>query len=75
MPCDGRGNLTAEMLRLAGQLAGKIITRDAVPYAEFVNISRCLDVFVCCHIQIDPPCTYLESYGAGLPIVGYANRM
>jgi hypothetical protein len=32
-------------------------------------------VFVCCHVQNDPSCTYLESFGAGLPIVGYANRM
>jgi colanic acid/amylovoran biosynthesis glycosyltransferase len=30
---------------------------------------------VCCHIQNDPSCTYLESMGAGLPIVGYDNRM
>ena len=37
--------------------------------------SREFDIFVCCHIQNDPSCTYLESFGAGLPIVGYANRM
>jgi glycosyltransferase involved in cell wall biosynthesis len=75
MHCYGQGSLKEDMLRVAGQSSGKIIIKDAVPYTELVNISRRFDLFVCCHIQNDPSCTYLESYGAGLPIVGYANRM
>ncbi|GAB4530650.1 MAG: hypothetical protein Kow00133_19380 [Amphiplicatus sp.] len=31
------------------------------------------DLFVCCHPQSDPSCTYLETYGCGVPIVGYDN--
>jgi colanic acid/amylovoran biosynthesis glycosyltransferase len=32
-----------------------------------------VDLFVCCHPQGDPSCTYLETMSAGVPIVGYAN--
>lgn len=33
-----------------------------------------LDLFICCHRQGDPSCTYLETYACGVPIVGYDNR-
>lgn len=78
MHCYGQGSLRAEMERLAAQAtAGDSLIRihDAIPYPELVEISRTFDLFVCCHIQSDPSCTYLESFGAGLPIVGYGNRM
>lgn len=39
--------------------------------APFVR--RQADIFVCCHRQSDPSCTYLETYGGGAPIVGYDN--
>jgi glycosyltransferase involved in cell wall biosynthesis len=72
----GQGSLRPEMERIAGEVsAGRIRIHDAVPYTELVTISRTFDLFVCCHIQNDPSCTYLESFGAGLPIVGYDNRM
>jgi glycosyltransferase involved in cell wall biosynthesis len=32
------------------------------------------DLFVCCHRQGDPSCTYLETMASGVPIVGYANE-
>jgi glycosyltransferase involved in cell wall biosynthesis len=32
------------------------------------------DVFVCCHRQGDPSCTYLETFSCGVPIVGYENE-
>jgi colanic acid/amylovoran biosynthesis glycosyltransferase len=32
------------------------------------------DLFVCCHRQGDPSCTYVETFAAGVPIVGYANE-
>lgn len=46
-----------------------------VPYPELVEISKQCDVFVCCHVQEDPSCTYLEALGSGLTVVGYGNRM
>ena len=53
----------------------RIHIHDAVTYPQLVELARNFDVFVCCHIQNDPSCTYVESFGAGLPIVGYGNRM
>ena len=32
------------------------------------------DLFVCCHRQGDPSCTYLETMSCGVPIVGYDNQ-
>jgi colanic acid/amylovoran biosynthesis glycosyltransferase len=76
MHCYGQGSLRSEMEDIAAQAKrGRVFIHDAVPYTELVRISRSFDLFVCCHIQSDPSCTYLESFGAGLPIVGYANRM
>ena len=37
-------------------------------------ISDNVDLFICCHRQGDPSCTYLETYSCGVPIVGYANE-
>ncbi|MBD2778381.1 glycosyltransferase family 4 protein [Iningainema sp. BLCCT55] len=37
-------------------------------------LKKNVDVFVCCHIQSDPSCTYLETMSCGVPIIGYANE-
>lgn len=73
----GHGNLRDTMLQLASQspFANRIHIHDAIPFPDLVQRAHEFDLFVCCHIQSDPSCTYLESFGAGLPIVGYANRM
>jgi colanic acid/amylovoran biosynthesis glycosyltransferase len=71
----GQGSEREAMQKLASAHAQRIVIHDAVPYPELVKIARGFDVFVCCHVQSDPSCTYLESFGAGLPVVGYDNRM
>ena len=75
--CYGQGTLEPEMKELVARAngQGRIFIHDAVPYPQLVELSRTFDIFVCCHIQADPSCTYLESFGSGLPIVGYDNRM
>jgi len=77
MHCYGQGSLREEMQRLAAQApqGGRVHVHDAVPFPELVELSRAFDIFVCCHLQNDPSCTYLESFGSGLPIVGYGNGM
>jgi glycosyltransferase involved in cell wall biosynthesis len=77
MHCYGQGDLRGRMAEIAAtaERPGRIFIHDAVPYTELATIARTFDLFVCCHIQSDPSCTYLESFGAGLPVVGYANRM
>lgn len=37
-------------------------------------VKRWADLFVCCHRQGDPSCTYLETMACGAPIVGYDNE-
>jgi glycosyltransferase involved in cell wall biosynthesis len=71
----GSGSLKESMLAMAAASGGRIQVHDAIPYPELVERSRGFDLFICCHMQSDPSCTYLESMGAGLPIVGYANKM
>lgn len=38
------------------------------------HIKGAYDIFLCCHPQSDPSCTYVETLGCGIPIMGYANR-
>ena len=77
MHCYGQGSLADTMRALAAQAkqTERIVVHDTVPYPELIAIARTFDIFVCCHVQSDPSCTYLESLGCGLPIVGYGNRM
>lgn len=52
------------------QLKGTLdFAKELVPF-----IRDHVDVFVCCHRQGDPSCTYLETMSCGVPIVGYDNE-
>ncbi|WP_417498667.1 glycosyltransferase [Methylophaga sp.] len=42
---------------------------ELIPYVQ-----KNIDIFVCCHKQSDPSCTYLETYSCGVPILGYNNK-
>lgn len=74
----GGGDLEAEM-REAVRRAG---LEDVVRFHGVVDFARELmpfmarevDLFVCCHRQGDPSCTYVETFAAGVPIAGYANE-
>ncbi len=56
----------ADCARMRGVLD---FERELLPF-----VSREVDLFVCCHRQGDPSCTYLETYSCGVPIVGYDNE-
>ena len=43
---------------------------ELVPFAR-----QHADVYLSCHRQSDPSCTYIENMGCGLAVNGYANRM
>ena len=54
-----------------------VVTLNGV--LEFHNelmpfVARNVDLFVCCHRQGDPSCSYLETMACGTPIVGYDNE-
>lgn len=73
----GKGELRQAMIdRIARSHAeANIFVHDAVPFPELVEIASKSDLFLCCHLQGDPSCTYIESLAAGLPIVGFGNAM
>jgi len=78
MAICGDGELLAAMKK---QIAEKGLTdvvkmkgvldfkRELVPYTQ-----KNTDLFVCCHRQGDPSCTYLETMSCAVPIVGYDNQ-
>lgn len=60
----------------ADGLAGCCRVHGAVPFREALvpALRRGADLFVCCHRQGDPSCTYMETLACGVPIAGYANE-
>lgn len=73
----GQGSLLSELNRTASfaPVPEKIHINNSIPFPRLVERSREFDLFLACHIQADPSCTYLETFAAGLPIVGYGNKM
>ena len=57
-------------------LQHNVFLRGAVEYETKLvpYLKSNVDLFVCCHKQGDPSCTYLETYACGVPIIGYANE-
>ncbi len=55
-----------DCVRLRGVLD---FERELVPF-----VSESVDLFVCCHPQGDPSCTYLETMSCGTPLAGYDNE-
>ncbi|WP_323040299.1 glycosyltransferase [Gemmobacter sp.] len=65
---------------IAGGLAdfdGQVRLHDPVDFeSALVPASRTgADIFLSCHRQSDPSCTYIEAMGCGLAVAGYDNRM
>lgn len=73
----GAGELLLQMQTKIEEygLAASVRLRGVVDFASELMpfIKSNLDLFVCCHRQSDPSCTYLETYACGVPIVGYNN--
>lgn len=61
-----RRNGLQDVARLRGVID---FEHELVPY-----VRDHADLFVCCHRQGDPSCTYLETMSCGVPIVGYDNE-
>lgn len=78
MDIFGAGDLAPRMQAAiaASGLASVVRMHGAVDFAaELIPFMKAkIDIFVCCHRQSDPSCTYLETYACGVPIAGYANR-
>lgn len=73
----GTGSLEPALRQGLAGFGGDVRLHGPVDFeTELVPISRAqADVFVSCHRQSDPSCTYLEALGCGLALAGYGNRM
>ena len=73
----GSGALEGAIRAALPQFDGRVRLHGPVDFeTELVPASRSgADVFLSCHRQSDPSCTYLEAMGCGLAIAGYDNRM
>lgn len=75
---SGSGALEASMKqRIAAEKLGDRVLMMGVPDFKsefFPFVKQNIDLFVCCHRQGDPSCTYIETMSCGVPIVGYANE-
>lgn len=74
----GSGSLRdrlVEQVRAAG-LAQQVAVHGNVDFesALLPAFRTGIDLFVCCHRQSDPSCTYMEAMGCAVPVAGYANR-
>ncbi len=58
-------------------LAEIVSVCDAVDFeTELVpHLRASCDIYLCCHLQADPSCSYIENMGCGLAVIGYDNRM
>ncbi len=75
----GSGSLQEQIsaaIREAG-LQAEVTLHEPVDFATVLvpHLRRNADLYLCCHRQSDPSCTYLENMGCGLAVVGYGNRM
>jgi colanic acid/amylovoran biosynthesis glycosyltransferase len=75
----GTGSLQEQIIAdiVSSGLERSVHLHDPVDFeSHLVPIARTqMDIFLSCHRQDDPSCTYLESMGCGLAIAGYDNRM
>lgn len=75
----GPGSLADEIARSIQEhgLQESVALKGSVDFeTELVPFVRQnADIFLSCHRQSDPSCTYLENFGCGVPVVGYDNRM
>ncbi len=68
---------TALAQTIAGQqLQAQVTLAGAVDFKQTLlpALQQQVDLFLCCHRQGDPACTYLETLSCGVPIVGYDNE-
>ncbi len=75
----GAGSLAASIAQsvAAEGLDDIVRLHDPVDFeTELAPIMRTrADLYVSCHRQADPSCSYLENMGCGLPVLGYRNAM
>lgn len=74
MTICGDGELSDSMRARIGSLP--VVMAGVLDFERELQplLKRSIDLFVCCHRQGDPSCTYLETMSTGVPIVSYDNE-
>lgn len=69
----GGGTLEPELRRaVANAQLENVRLHGALPFPELMRfITNESDLYVCCHRQGDPSATFVETMGAGVPLIGY----
>jgi len=74
----GDGDLKSSMIENIKRhgLSDKVKMHGALSFYDELlpEIKNNTDIFICCHRQSDPSCTYLETLSCGVPILGYDNK-
>lgn len=75
----GTGSLESEIQKDIAQhgLQDRVRLRGAVDFeTELVPFAKKNShIYLSCHRQSDPSCSYIENMGCGLAVIGYSNRM
>lgn len=73
----GTGSAAPSIRASLAEFGGKVRLHDPVDFrTELVPIKRtAADIFLSCHRQSDPSCSYIEAMGCGLAVAGYDNQM
>lgn len=72
----GTGSLEGAIRAGLGRFADRVRLHGPVDFdTVLVPATQEADVFLSCHRQSDPSCTYLEAMACGAAVVGYGNRM
>lgn len=79
MDIFGSGSLESDLRSQISEygLSDRVRLHGSVDFeTELVPFARAnSDIFLSCHRQSDPSCSYVENMGCGLAIAGYDNRM
>lgn len=74
----GEGSLRSQMGEdvIRHSLQDYVYFAGSVSFEETLlpTLAKEIDLFICCHRQADPSCTYLETFSAGVAIAGYDNK-
>lgn len=73
----GTGSEAPAIAAGLAEFGGRVRLHEPVDFREtLTRLNReSADLFLSCHRQSDPSCTYIEAMGGGLAVAGYANAM
>lgn len=74
----GSGSLEGAMRQRieASGLENAVTVHPALDFSTGLvpRFREAIDLFLCCHRQADPSCTYMEAMGCGVAMFGYGNK-